>query len=139
MPSDGLTDAAGGALPRVAVIDDDPGMRELLREVLLDGGYAAQLWDGLEHPTAFIQRTQPAVMLLDIRLGPSHTIWTVLDDLEQLELSQTPEVLVCSADQMFLREHTDALRERSCGIVEKPFDIDVLLTTVADCLLPSRR
>jgi DNA-binding NtrC family response regulator len=139
MQSDGENHAADFAQPRVGVIDDDPGMRELLSEVLLDGGYTALLWDGVEHPVAFIARTQPPVILLDIRLGSAHTVWSVLDELDELETVPRPEVLVCSADRAFLREHGPALQERSCGIVEKPFDIDMLLTTVADCLSPSRR
>lgn len=125
--------------PRVAVVDDDPALRTLVREVLLDDDYSVALWDGLEDPLGFIQRTTPDVLILDIRLEHGVTIWSVLDRLDALPERRVPQVLVCSADSAFLREHGQALRDRSCGIVEKPFDINDLLEKVEECLAASRR
>ena len=130
---------AGDAAPCVAVIDDDPATRSLMHEILLEGGYVVVLWDGLEDPFTLLKRAQPDVMILDIRLGPGLTIWSVLDELDQLPARLRPQTLVCSADTLFLRKHGDTLRDQSCGIVEKPFDIDVLLSAVESCLEPSRR
>lgn len=125
--------------PCVAVVDDDPALRSLIQELLRDDNYAVALWDGLEDPLAFIHRHAPDVLILDIRLGHGLTIWSVLDQLDTLSDRRVPQVLVCSADSAFLREHDQTLRDRSCGIVEKPFNIDELLAKVADCLATSRR
>lgn len=126
------------ARPWVAVVDDAPALRTLLGEVLLDSDYQVALWDGLDDPVAFTQRVAPDVLLLDIRIGSSVTIWSVLDQLETVG-GATPQVLVCSADSTFLREYGQTLADRSCGIVEKPFDIDALLTAIAACVASSRR
>ena len=125
--------------PCVAVVDDDPALRTLLGEMLRDDGYTVALWDGLEDPLVFIQRSEPDVLILDIRLGHGVTIWSVLDQLDRLAGIRVPRVLVCSADSAFLREHGQTLQDRSCGIVEKPFNIDDLLAAVEDCLALSRR
>jgi DNA-binding NtrC family response regulator len=139
MTINGRNGLVGNSAPCVAVIDDDPTMRDVMHEILLDGGYDIVLWDGVEDPFTLIQRVQPDVMILDIRLGPSLTIWSVLERLSVLPLARRPQTIVCSADTQFLREHGDPLREQSCEIVEKPFDIDDLLNAVASCLAVSRR
>ena len=125
--------------PSVAVIDDDPGLRSLIGEVFRDDDYTVALWDGFDDPLAFIRRSAPEVLILDVRLGYELTIWSVLDQLETLPASRVPQVLVCSADSAFLREHGQTLQDRSCGIVGKPFNIDELTQMVEDCLATSRR
>lgn len=123
----------------VAVVDDDPALRNLFRELFRDANYVVHLWDGIEDSLTFIERSEPDVLILDNRIGQDVTIWSVLDQLGSLPNHRTPHVLVCSADATFLREHERTLRARSCGIIEKPFDIDELMRMVEDCLTPSRR
>lgn len=120
--------------PRVAIIDDDASIRVVMREMLQDDGYHVLLWDGLEDPLAFMQRCQPDLVIQDARLGSSHTVWNVLDYLDAMLADSTPQVIVCSADREFLTAHGQTLRDRSCAVVEKPFDIDSFLEAVASCL-----
>ncbi len=129
----------GKRRPCIAVVDDDPALRTLARELLVDSEYIVATWDGLEDPLSFVERSQPDVLILDIRLGNGVTIWSVLDQLDTLPSHRTPDVLVCSADAVFLREHGQSLRDRSCGIIEKPFDIDDFIQAVENCLATSRR
>lgn len=125
--------------PCVAVIDDDASIRVIMREMLRDTGYRVMLWDGLEDPIAFIDRGRPDLIVQDVRLGKTLTIWPLLDHLAALPADQMPQVIVCSADRDFLREHGQTLRDRSCAIIEKPFDIDVFIDTVESCLALLRR
>ena len=125
--------------PCVAVIDDDAAIRVIMREMLQDTGYRIMLWDGLEDPLAFIDRCQPDLIIQDVRLGQSLAIWTLLDHLAELPAVHAPSVIVCSADRDFLRTHGQTLRDRSCAIVEKPFDIEVFIDAVESCLAILRR
>jgi len=128
-----------GQLPCVAVIDDDATIRGIMREMLQDEGYRIVLWDGLEDPLVFIGRCQPDLIVQDVRLGRTLTIWPLLDHLDTLPANQAPQVVVCSADRGFLRRHNQTLQDRSCAIVEKPFDIDAFLNAVESCVSPLRR
>jgi DNA-binding NtrC family response regulator len=110
-----------------------------MRELLVDAGYTVVLWDGQTDPFLTIALTQPHLIIQDIRLGAPPTIWELLDHLDTLRPARVPAVLLCSADLDFIRNHRSTLEDRSCAIVEKPFDIDKLLETVATCLVPSRR
>ncbi len=120
--------------PCVAVIDDDASIRVIMREMLQDSGYRIVLWDGLEDPLALVDRCHPDLIVQDVRLGQRLTIWPLLDHLAALPAGHAPQVIVCSADREFLRAHGQALRDRSCAIVEKPFDIDVFIEAVEECL-----
>lgn len=128
-----------GGSPTVAVVDDDPAIRTVFDEMLRDVGYRTVLWDGLEEPFALITRTAPDLVIQDVRLGQTLTIWSLLEHLESLAFDRRPQVLVCSADRDFLRLHREELEDRSCAVVEKPFDIDTFLDAVAACLEPLRR
>jgi DNA-binding NtrC family response regulator len=125
--------------PVIVVIDDDPATRDVMHEILADADYIVELWDGRTDPLVMIAQTQPHLVIQDIRLGTPLTIWELLDHIDSLRPARVPAVILCSADRDFIRTHRGQLEDRSCAILEKPFDIDQLLETVASCLEPSRR
>lgn len=122
----------------VAVIEDDPVNREILVTILEEAGYHVTAWSGIEDVIAFIDRVQPDLLIQDVRIGTSVSIWALLDHVDAMVPGPAPRVLLCSADSAFLRTHREALEARSCAIVEKPFDLDAFLDAVDGCLEPSR-
>lgn len=56
---------------RVLVVDDEKHIRMLYQEELESEGYAISTSDGLEDILDVIARENPAVVVLDIKLGPS--------------------------------------------------------------------
>jgi CheY-like chemotaxis protein len=84
---------------------------------------------------------QPDLIILDIRLEHAETGWTVLECLRLDPKTTTIPVIVCSADSAFLREKALSLQQLRCDILEKPFDLDMLLEKVARSLeqYPSQR
>ncbi len=122
----------------VTIIDDDLATRDIVLDILEDAGYTAIPWDGVEDPRLTIVRTHPDLIIQDVRLGQNLTIWTLLDYIDTLRPARTPSVLLFTADREFVRTHRQTLEDRSCSIVEKPFDIDDFLASVADCLTGSR-
>ena len=124
------SDAAAASY--VAVIEDDPVTREVMREILLDTGYAVTAWDGIRDIFDFIRQEPADLLIQDIRLGTGFSVWELLDYIDTLRPGHVPRVLLCSADSAFLRSHRDALEARSCAIVEKPFDLEKLLQAVKE-------
>jgi DNA-binding NtrC family response regulator len=117
----------------VAVIEDDPANRAVIVDILEDAGYRVVAWDGHDDVVAFLSQTGADLVIQDIRLGTTHSIWSLLERVNA-QPPPAPRVVLCSADRVFLHTNRLALEARSCAIVEKPFDVETLLETVAACL-----
>ena len=118
---------------RVLVIDDDPGLRELLQLCLEDEGYAVAVSingrDGLDR----LQRWRPRVILLDLMM-PVMDGWTFrAEQLARDDLARIPVVVLSAAHQA--RRQAEMLG--AAAIIEKPFDLDSLCATVTTLAEPS--
>lgn len=120
-----------GSRPAVLIVDDEPGVRELLREVLHDSGYCAVAVEGVVAALAALRAMPgpPSVVLADLRLpearglehlramaracpGGGTTLYAMSGDLDRY----TPE----------------ELREAGCaGVIRKPFPLPEVLRIVA--------
>lgn len=113
---------------RVLVVDDEEPIRDLLRAFLEDEGYQVQaVRNGVEALTA-LDTFRPDLVLTDLMMP-------VMDGREMLRLlgELNPPVgipiIVMSAAS---RPNLDGVRFNS--IITKPFDLDLMLTTVEECL-----
>ncbi len=124
---------------RIAVIDDDPTLLELMQELLGAGeGYevfTCPNWvDSFEH----IKQVQPDLVMLDLMLGRQQAGWAVLELLRSEPATSETPVILCSAAVPAL----DGRMARLNGFtrveaVAKPFDVDHLLQTI-ERLLPAQ-
>jgi two-component SAPR family response regulator len=122
----------------VLVVDDDPDIRETLRDLLEDEGYHPELAkngreaiDRLEHGGQL-----PDAMLLDLAM-PEMDGYDVLDQLRQSLLQEFP-VLIISAQRpqpTILRALDSELRD----FIAKPFDLDELLIRLQRLMMRSPR
>lgn len=115
---------------RIAVIEDDPGLRQMLAFLLGDEGFAVIAWPFGAHAHTMILHECPEVVLLDVRLEEKRTGLAVLDEIRADPRTHDTHVIICSGDVHFLREQIGMLRERRCAIIEKPFDIGELLALI---------
>jgi CheY-like chemotaxis protein len=109
----------------VLIVEDDPEIRETLKEIIeLEGYTAFTAPDGrkaLELLRGSAQR--PCLVLLDLMM-PVMNGWELLDLREQdLKLATIPVVVVSAAGER-------AQGTSASGHIKKPVDIDVLLKTV---------
>ncbi len=114
-----------------------PPHRQLLGELLSDASYTAVLWPGVDDPVQFVGQTAPDLVILDLHLGDRFQAWDVIVALCGDESVVQRPVIICSADAQLLRGQGPMFRDHGCVIVEKPFDIDELLTTICQQLLAS--
>jgi CheY-like chemotaxis protein len=120
--------ATSGPCGGILVVDDDPDIRDSLREVLEDEGYeVACVGNGreaLDHlKTA---KPQPCVILLDLMM-PVMDGWQFVGELEQRGWRQAP-LLILSADRA-VQGHASKLH--ADAYLAKPFDLDELLGKVS--------
>lgn len=121
---------------RVAVIDDSQEIRELLSELLSDGGYEVIVFSGGHDAiVADLAAARPDLIILDLLLdegsGPSG--WDILAIVRRHPDLRHVPVLVCSADVRAMRSrHAEFDRDRRIRVLEKPFSIEALEHSVAD-------
>ncbi len=115
-----MPSAAGAA---ILVIEDDPATAQLLRDVLMDAGYAVDHVGTGAEAEALLHSAEalPDLILLDLMLPDVDGV--VL--CAKIRARYTMPIIVCTATH---RRHdpTLALRLGADDFVLKPFDIDVL-------------
>jgi DNA-binding response OmpR family regulator len=82
-----------------------------------------------------IKAATPNLVTLDMTLEHPDAGWLVLQLLKLDPATVGTPVIICSADVALLRERYDKIRALGCYIVEKPFDLDILLDTVRQALV----
>lgn len=114
----------------IVLVEDDPGVRSLMEAILADGGYRTVALTRGDTAYDRIRQEQPDAVILDIQLERAVQGWTVLDLLRLDHTTAHIPVIICSADQPFLRQHGAELAAVGCCILEKPFTMDALLGLV---------
>lgn len=113
--------------PHVLIVDDDRVIREALSSTLEEAGYAPFAVSGVETALAALRVHKFEAMLLDVRLKDG-------DGLRLLEQVRrdVPQLPVIMATAYGDSERTiSAMKTGAFDYVTKPFDLDVLLASLA--------
>lgn len=109
----------------VLVVDDDPDIRETLRFVLEDAGYAVYLAENGKEALDLLAETdeRPGLILLDLMM-PIMSGDEMLRALKAVHaLATIPVTIVTASGAPMPRE--------ASGMLKKPLDLDALLRVVA--------
>lgn len=116
----------------VLVIDDEPGQREVLRLLLEDAGYHVEEANGGEAGLAKLRATtERMVVLLDQRMpgmGGDEVLSIVAADPA---LATRHAYILVTASPHRLPAGPVLPDGRTVPVVDKPFDVEALLTVVA--------
>ena len=114
----------------ILIVDSEPAIAELLAELLTDAGYAALTVS--DSPSAFwmIINYAPALILLDMHLLDI-TCFELIERLQAAGVDTTPIVLMSTMPGAAKRQAPGVSR-----FLEKPFDIDEVLTCAATYVQP---
>jgi len=85
--------------PKILVVDDEKHIRMLYQEELESDGYAVATTDGEEPIEQVLARETPAMVILDIRLGPNNSGLDLLQTIRSLD-AKLP-VILCTAYDSF--------------------------------------
>ena len=114
----------------IFVANDNSDFLELMRELLHDEGYGVTVLHASEHAYTEIKHAAPDVVILDMTLEHPDDGWAILQLLKLDPSTAHIPVIICSADVILLKERESQIREMHCFVVEKPFDLDILLEAI---------
>jgi CheY-like chemotaxis protein len=120
--------------PVIAVIDDDAAFRELMGEVLVEGGYRSVNWPKRAGAVEFVEQAQPALVVVNAWLEGRDRGMTVIRALRASPATASLPILVCTGDQQFAKHSAGWLREQSVALLLKPFELDSLYDVLAELL-----
>lgn len=120
------------ASPHLLVVEADLALQLIFQEALAEMGYVSTLASSVEHALRLVNQQPFDLILTDLFFRPGQTppeMWAALYPL--LALAHPVPVVLCTA---WAVEEIDVREEGFAGLVRQPFDLDHLVTTVAECL-----
>jgi CheY-like chemotaxis protein len=114
---------------RILIVDDDDAIRALLQTVLRRRGYQIETARNGAEAIERMASCRYALLVLDLMM-PIMNGWDVLDHVGALTLAQRPLVLVLTAGIEPRRFDSELV----VGLIQKPFDIELLVDTVSGCI-----
>ena len=123
--------------PRITVVNDNPELLELVRDILEDEEYATTTIDGdLDNALERVVESKPELIILDLRLGTDKLHgWDIAQQLRRLRSLEGLPVINCSADILALQALAEDLDDtKKVRTLPKPFAI-AELTAAIDGLL----
>lgn len=124
------------ASKHILVVDDEIGIRELLRDILLDEGYRVDLAENAAAARAMRLQERPDVVLLDIWMPDCDGI-TLLKEWANGGLLTMPVVMMSGHGT--IDTAVEATRIGAFDFLEKPIALQKLLKTVAAALKHSEQ
>lgn len=118
----------------ILVVDDEAGIRELLREVLQDEGYQVSLAENASAARLMRQQLRPDLVLLDIWMPDSDGI-TLLKEWASSNMLTMPVVMMSGHGT--IDTAVEATKIGAFDFLEKPITLQKLLKTVGRALKKS--
>lgn len=124
-----------GIQRRIAVVDDEEGVRKGLERLLRSAGYAPVAFPSGEKFLQSIESIRPDLVILDLRM-PGMDGLEVMGGLAAGE-REVPVIVLTSfpSEEVRLR----ASRAGALAFLEKPVERSVLLTAIEAALVPDSR
>jgi CheY-like chemotaxis protein len=112
----------------ILVVDDDPDIRDALRDTLQDAGYTvAEVTGGREALTWLRSHPPPALILLDWNMTPMNAPQFMLEFGRESAFSHVPVVLITADMHATQKVRTGPYH----GYISKPVDLDALFDVIA--------
>jgi DNA-binding response OmpR family regulator len=107
------------------VVEDDPWIRLLLRDLLTDAGYAVLEASNGSAALRLVQRQPPALVLLDLILPEQSGLELLIELKSSHATARVPVIAVSARTDLLARA-----AELADAVVAKPFDIEELLAKI---------
>ena len=117
-------------MARILVVDDEEGIRKILKQVLEYEGHDVNAAGGGGEALALFQETQPDLTLLDVKMARMDG----LEVLDRIRESDPAAVVVMISGHGTIETAVEATRRGAYDFLEKPLDTDRLLVTIRNGL-----
>lgn len=118
---------------RILVVNDDPAILELFRDLLSEEGYEVTL-DKFARQTGellqSIKELEPDLIVMDFIIGREDSGWQLLQVTKMDRSTREIPVIVCTGAVKQVTELSAHLDGMGVHVVIKPFDIDHLLEVI---------
>ncbi len=114
-------------LPTILVVDDEPDIRQLVSEILIDEGYQVVMAENAESARKTKELKQPQLILLDIWMPDTDGI-TLLKEWVADEIPLCPVIMMSGHGSV--ESAVEATRLGAYDFLEKPLSLAKLLLTV---------
>jgi len=118
-------------MPEILVVDDEPGIRELMREILEEEGYDVRAAENGTAARAALDAKVPDLVLLDIWMPDVDGV-TLLKEWKTKGRLTMPVVMMSGHGT--IDTAVEATRIGAFGYLEKPIPLQKLLSTVSKAL-----
>jgi len=118
-------------MARILVVDDEPGIRELLSDILYDEGHVVELAENAAQARTARAKARPDLVLLDIWMPDTDGV-SLLKEWRAQGLLDMPVVMM--SGHATIDTAIDATRIGAVAFLEKPITLQKLLQTVATAL-----
>jgi CheY-like chemotaxis protein len=113
----------------VVVIDDAAEILALMEDLLTAEGFRVVPCQSAADAVDTVAAVRPALVIVDLRMAGVRE-WDLVDALiDDPRTGRTP-IIVCSGAAAELRAAEERLGEQGVDVLEKPFDVDVLVSMV---------
>ena len=120
--------------PKILIVDDEVGIRELLAEILVDEGYAAATADSAQSAWEARLAANPDAVLLDIWM-PDEDGVTLLKRWREAELLTMPVIVM--SGHATIDTAVEATKLGAVEVLEKPIAMNKLIAAVKAALAAS--
>ena len=115
---------------RILVVDDEPGVREALRQLLEYEGYAVSVASSGSEALSAYAKLRPQLVLLDVKMADVDGL-TALSELRETD----PQALVVMiSGHGTIATAVEATQRGAHDFLEKPLDTDRILVTLRNAL-----
>src|SRR3954453_1603469 len=118
MPSDVRN--PGTKMPRILIVDDDPGQRSLLNSFLRSQNFDPILAESGERALEILRAGKFDMMISDVRMPGVSGLETLR--LARKEFATLPVLLVTAYTN--IRDAVEAMRDGAVNYLSKPIDLD---------------
>jgi DNA-binding response OmpR family regulator len=113
---------------KVLIVDDDHDTHGFIAELIDLSGYASDCVHRADEAHDLIRHAAPDFLIVDLHIERPYAGWTLLEKLHAEGLA-IPFVLATS-DQEFVLSHRNEARGYGGEMLQKPFDVNELITLV---------
>lgn len=114
----------------VLVVDDEAGVREVMRMALLDAGYGCHAASSAREALKILETEQMALVMTDLRMPGEDGVWL----LRQVQENNKDIAVIVVTAVRDLRMAIDCLKKGAYDYITKPFDISDMLFAVGRAL-----
>ncbi len=114
--------------PHILVVDDEPDIRNILKDILQDEGYNIALAENAKEARQQFRETSPDLVLLDIWMPKEDGISVLKNWVETSELGNTPVIMISGHGTV--ENAVEAVKLGAYDFLEKPLSTGKLLLCI---------